>query len=271
MDGTAVSSGREQYLAKWEQKAEWPLAVVAVVFMVAYSVEILGDPSDQARQALDWTMAVSWLAFAVDYVVRLAIAPQRGRWFVQHLLDLAIVVLPVLRPLRLLRLLMLVSALQRAIGTAIRGRVAIYTACSAILLIYAASLAIYETERNIPGSSITSFGDALWWAIATVTTVGYGDYAPVTTSGRIIAACLMIGGISIIGVVTATIASWIVQRVAEEDDANAAATREQIETLRAEIQDLRALILEVSTSTGTRSSESAAEPALSSPSGTMST
>lgn len=153
-----------------------------------------------------------------------------------------VVALPALRPLRLLRLLVVVSVLQRAIGTAIRGRVAVYTISSAILFLYAASLAIYETERDVPGASIASFGDALWWSITTVTTVGYGDYSPVTTQGRVIAACLMIGGISLIGVVTATIASWIVERVSEGDDANAAATRAQIDELREEVQNLQTLL-----------------------------
>lgn len=238
--------GSSQALDRWERRAEWPLAIVAVIFLVVYSVQVLADPSVSVRVGLDWVLAIAWLVFAVDYVARLALAPDRGRWFVRHVLDLAIVVLPALRPLRLLRLLVVVAALQRAIGTAIRGRVAVYTVCSAILFLYAASLAIYETERDVPGASIASFGDALWWSVTTVTTVGYGDYSPVTASGRVIAACLMIGGISLIGVVTATIASWIVERVSEGDDANAAATRAQIESLRDEVQKLQTLLAALS-------------------------
>lgn len=85
---------------------------------------------------------------------------------------------------------------------------------------------------------ITSFGKALWWSITTVTTVGYGDLYPVTSTGRVIAALLMVGGISLIGVVTASLASWIVQRVAEEDAASQSATVEHVEELRAEIRAL---------------------------------
>lgn len=240
--GEENTIGSSQALDRWEGRAEWPLAIVAVIFLVGYSVQVLADPNVSVRVGLDWVLAIAWFVFVVDYVARLALAPDRGRWFVRHIFDLAIVVLPALRPLRLLRLLVVVSALQRAIGTAIRGRVAVYTVCSAILFLYAASLAIYETERDVPGASITSFGDALWWSVTTVTTVGYGDYSPVTASGRVIAACLMIGGISLIGVVTATIASWIVERVSEGDDANAAATRAQIENLRDEVQNLQALL-----------------------------
>jgi voltage-gated potassium channel len=160
------------------------------------------------------------------------------RWFFNHLLDLAIVALPFLRPLRLLRLVVLVKVMQHAFGVAIRGRVVVYTACSATLLIYVASLAVLEAERGYPGSDIKSFGEALWWSVVTVTTVGYGDFSPVSVTGRIIAVLLMIGGISLIGVVTGTLASWIVQRVSEEDTAHQTATRAEIDALRADVQRL---------------------------------
>lgn len=226
-------------LERWERRAEWPLALVALAFLVAYSVQVLAQPRMWTDVALDVIVVVSWAVFVVDYAVRLTLAHDRGRWFVRHLADLAVVVLPLVRPLRMLRLLMLVAALQKALGGAIRGRVVVYTVSSAILFIYVASLAMLESERGHPDAAITSFGEALWWSITTVTTVGYGDYAPVTTSGRIIAVLLMVGGISLIGVVTATVASWIVQRVAEEDDGNRAATAEQITALHSEIADLR--------------------------------
>jgi voltage-gated potassium channel len=154
-------------------------------------------------------------------------------------LDLAIVALPFLRPLRLLSLAMVVDVFQRAVGDTIRGRVIVYTVFGAVVMIYAASLAILDIERHVPGAHITSFGDALWWSI---TTVGYGDLTPVTGGGRVVAVVLMIGGISLVGVVTATLASWIVQRVAEEDTTNQAATRAQIEELREEIQRLAKLV-----------------------------
>ena len=71
-------------------------------------------------------------------------------------------------------------------------------------------------QRAISAGATSSFGKALWWSITTVTTVGYGDVYPVTNTGRVIAVLLMIGGISLVGVVTAALASWIIERVAEE-------------------------------------------------------
>jgi voltage-gated potassium channel len=229
-------------LERWEQRTEWPLAAVAASFLLVYSVQVLDRPHGDLERALSLVTTVSYAVFVIDYIARLALASERRHWFFRHLFDLAIVALPLLRPLRLLRLVLLVVALQKAVGGAIRGRVVIYTATSAVLLIYVASLAVLEAERADPHASIISFGDAVWWSITTMTTVGYGDFTPVTTTGRVIAVVLMMGGISLLGIVTATLASWIVQRVAEEDTANQAATRAQIEQLRAEIRSFAALV-----------------------------
>lgn len=105
-------------------------------------------------------------------------------------------------------------------------------------------MAVLETEREAPDASITSFGDALWWALTTVTTVGYGDHLPVTARGRLVAAALMVGGIALLGVVTATFASWLIDRVAEVEEESAAATQRDIRALTAELAELRAMLTE---------------------------
>lgn len=221
-------------LTRWEDSTEWPLAAAALIFLAAYSIRVLLEPQGRVETAVDLATWITWGLFLIDYLIRLSLAAERSRWFFRHLPDLAIVALPLLRPLRLLRLVVLVAALQKAIGGAIRGRVVVYTAFSVVLLIYVASLAVLEAERFLPDSKITNFQDAVWWSIATITTVGYGDLYPVSATGRAIAVLLMIGGISLLGVVTATLASWIVERVAEEDTAKTAATSAHIDTLRDE-------------------------------------
>jgi voltage-gated potassium channel len=220
-------------LQRFEDRTEWPLAIVAIIFLVVYSVQVLAHPSEPWKAAIDITLWVIWGVFGVDYVARLCLATDRLRWFGRHLFDFAIVALPILRPLRLLRLVVLIAALQKVLGGAVRGRVVIYTASSAVLLLYAGSLATLEAEHGHSGK-INNFGDALWWSICTVTTVGYGDESPVTSQGRLIAVLLMIGGIGLVGTVTATLASWIVQRVAQEDNEFQAATAAQLEALRQE-------------------------------------
>lgn len=241
--GPTVAAPR---LERWQSHTEWPLATVAVIFLAAYSVRVLLEPQGRTEAALQLVIWITWAVFLADYVARFCLATNRVQWFVRHLLDLAVVALPLLRPLRLLRLVVLIAALQKAIGGAIRGRVVVYTVCGVVLLVYVASLAILDVERYEPDSKITTFGDAVWWSITTITTVGYGDLSPVTGVGRVIAVALMIGGISLVGIVTATLASWIVQRVAEEDTAGQAATAAQIDALRIDLeQRVEALGIEI--------------------------
>jgi voltage-gated potassium channel len=229
-------------LERFERRTEWPLAAIASAFLGLYSVQVLAQPRGETARAVDAALFGLYLVFVIDYVARLYLANPRGIWFFRHLFDLALVALPFMRPLRLLSLAVVIEVLQRAVGHTIRGRVVVYTVCGAVVIVYAGSLAILQAERNQPGAKISSFGDAVWWAITTVTTVGYGDLSPVTTMGRVVAVALMIGGITLVGTVTATLASWIVQRVAEEDTAAEAVTRQQIDELREEIRRLASLV-----------------------------
>ena len=225
-------------LERYEQHTEWPLAAVALGFLGLYSVRVLADLHGGAAHAVKVALAAAYLVFVVDYVARLTLARPRGKWFIRHLWELPIILLPFLRPLRLLSLAVVVKTLEHAIGHTIRGRVILYTICGAAAIVYAASLAVLESERGQPGAAINTMGDALWWAMTTVTTVGYGDLTIVTGAGRLVAVALMMAGITLLGVVTATLASWIVQRVSEEDEANQAATAAQIDRLQHEIRQL---------------------------------
>ena len=225
-------------LRAWERATEWPLTGAAVVFLGAYAWEVLTNAQGGAKNAAELVIDAVWVLFGVDYLVRLALAPNRGHWFLHHLPDLAVIVLPVLRPLRLLRLVTLVSIMQRSAGTALRGRITLYTAGSASLLIFTSALATLDAERHEPGTSIRTFGQALWWALTTITTIGYGDTVPVSTEGRFIAALLMIGGVALIGVVTATLASWIVSLVEEENAEQEAATQAQVAALQQQVSEL---------------------------------
>ncbi|MCV7094144.1 ion transporter [Mycobacterium kubicae] len=222
----------------WAQRTEWPLALVAVAFIAIYSVQVLGRPTGAEAHFLWLASWGAWSLFVGDYFARLLLASNRRKWFLQHLFDLLIVALPLMRPLRMLRLVVFFGVLQKAIGDAVRGRILIYTISGVMLLIYVASLAILDTERGQRGATITSFGEAVWWSITTVTTIGYGHLYPITVTGRVIAVLLMIGGISLVGVVTASLASWIVEEVSETDVRSQAATAAEIDELRHEIRAL---------------------------------
>lgn len=204
------------------------MLAAAVVFLTAYSIQVIANLKPSQADAIETTIWITWAAFAVDYIASLYLAPNKGRWFVRNLHELVILVLPVLRPLRLLRLVTLLRILHRTGGNALRGRIVTYVLASAALLIYAGALAVLDAEGNADGSNITNFGDALWWAMTTITTVGYGDHFPVTLMGRLVAGGLMVGGIAVLGVVTASVASWLVDHVALETAADVEANEEPL-------------------------------------------
>lgn len=217
---------------RWHDITYWPLIVTSLVFLVAYSWQVIADLQGTAYLVARAVVAATWVIFAIDYVVRLAITRPRGPWFRSHLFDLAVVAIPALRPLRLLRALTVISVLHRTAGSALRSRIAIYGAGAAAILIYVAALAVLEAERGAPGANIENFGDAVWWAFVTITTVGYGDFYPVTAWGRIVAVLLMCGGVAVVGVVTATVSSWVIEKAAgRTSDDDEAATRGQVREL----------------------------------------
>lgn len=87
----------------------------------------------------------------------------------------------------------------------------VYGIGASAILVYISALAVLEAERNAAGATIKTFRDAIWWACVTVSTTGYGDYTPVTSAGRLTATALMFGGMALIGVTTATLASLMIE------------------------------------------------------------
>lgn len=220
---------RDMTLKKWESITEWPLTVLSFLFLIMYAWQILAQPIGVWNDLAEWSMNALWVVFGVDYLLSLLLAEKKWDWFVHHLFDLIIVVLPMVRPLRVLRVLTALNALHRTSGMALRGRITMYAAASVVLIVFIGALAVLDAERYAPGASIRNFGQALWWTFVTITTVGYGDYSPITGTGRVIAFVLMLGGIALIGVVTATLASWIVDEVGAEEKKETQITREQVE------------------------------------------
>jgi voltage-gated potassium channel len=236
---------REALRRRYEELSQWPLVALALLFVAAYAWGVLrpGLP-DWLLTTLHGVTVVAWPVFLADYLLRLALAEQRGRFVRQNWVDGVAVLLPLLRPLRLLSLIRVVRVLDRRLTTSLHGRVAAYVTLTASLVVFMASLAVYDAERGAPGASITHYGDALWWALTTITTVGYGDEYPVTEQGRLVAVLLMVGGIALLGVVTAAVASWFVGRVTEaaqaQDDEDDAALRAEVRALALEVRQLRA-------------------------------
>jgi|UniRef100_A0AAU3HUZ7 voltage-gated potassium channel len=225
---------------RWERRTQRPLLVLAVAFALGYAVPIVdsGAGRSVARvcTVVEW---VVWGAFAADYLVRLALARQRRDFVRTHWLDLCAVILPILQPLRLLRLVSTLMLVGRRARMASQIRLTTYVGGSVVGLLMFGSLAVLSVERDSPNGNIKTLGDAVWWSFTTMTTVGYGDHAPTTGMGRVLAVGLMLSGIALLGVVTANIAAWFISRF-EKDDVEERRQTAAIEALTAEVQALRA-------------------------------
>ncbi len=216
----ARSDGADERLAT---RTEKPMLVLALVFLVVLVWPYLHrSASTQVRATLGAANIVIWAAFAAEYLARLGLAPDRRRFVRTNLLDLIVVLVPMLRPLRVLRafralralrLLSVVGLVGRLGRSTLQARVTVYVSVISSVVLVAGALAVLEMERGVPEATIKTVGDALWWALITVTTVGYGDRYPVSGAGRIVASTLMITGIALIGVVTASIAAWFVRHI----------------------------------------------------------
>ena len=144
-----------------------------------------------------------------------------------------------LRPLRALRVVVALNILGRRGGGFARGRVVASVAAAVAVVAFVAALAVLDAERAHAGANIRTFGDAAWWAATTVTTVGYGDRYPTTAEGRLVAVGLMVTGIALLGVITAALASWFVEKLAQVQAAEER-TEEEVTDLAAEVRALRA-------------------------------
>ncbi|MFI7340221.1 potassium channel family protein [Streptomyces sp. NPDC050085] len=227
---------------RWERHTQRPLLAFALAFAVAYAVPIVRP--DASRAVNDACLVVEWVvwgAFALDYLVRLVLAPDRLHFVRSHPLDLLAVVLPLAQPLRLLRVVSTLLLVGRRARMAEQIRLTTYVAGAVVGLLMFGSLAVLSVERESPEGNIKTLGDAVWWSFTTMTTVGYGDHAPTTGMGRVIAVGLMLSGIALLGVVTANIAAWFISRF-DKDDAEERRQTEAIEALAHEVRALRAQV-----------------------------
>jgi voltage-gated potassium channel len=207
-----------------------PVTALAFLMIPVLLVPLIRPLHGAVAVSFDAADYVIWALFAVDYGVRFGLAPDRPRFVRTHVFDLAVVALPFLRPLRALRALrglgelravrlLQASRLAAFVGTGfghareiIRRRGLHYVAGLVIAIMFVAAGLEVAFEAHAKGSNIHSYGDALWWAVVTVTSVGYGDQYPVTIAGRAVAVVLMITGIALFGVVAASIASYFVEQ-----------------------------------------------------------
>lgn len=231
---------------------EWAMALLALAVVPALVLEDrAANPSLRAAAiATNWFV---WIAFTAEFLVGLTRAVEKRRFIRESWFDLLIIGLspPIvpnalqgtraLRALRLLRLLRASAVLAIGLRSAKRAfgkRKFHYALLVAMGIVGLGALGAYAVERG-QNKAITSPSDALWWAIVTATTVGYGDVSPVTSEGRILAVILMLTGIGVIGIFTGTLASMFVEGEEETTRQSLEARLEAIERKLDEILQRR--------------------------------
>jgi voltage-gated potassium channel len=224
-----------------ESAFEWPILVAALLVIPVVVIEQsdLGDPWRSLAAVANWAI---WIAFATELIVMLIVVPDKWNWIRRHPLEVAVVVLTppflpaafqsarVLRLLRLLRLVRIAPLARRLFSLDGLRYVALLVGLAAL-----GGGAMYAAVEDV------STWDGVWWAVSTMTTVGYGDEFPVTVLGRLLAMGLMIIGIGFIAVLTGAVAERFLATQIEETEAQ---VTEEVDRAEAEVLDeLREIML----------------------------
>lgn len=238
----ARQNGRVIYL-------ELLVLVLSVLSLAALVAELLIPLSPEERHLLNRFDDVVCGIFLMDVAVHWWLAPSKGRFIRWGWIDVvsSIPTLDFLRWGRIFRVLRILRALRSFHAVAehfradrARGTFVIVGLLSLIAVLFA-TIAVYELEHARPEANIHTPGDALWWAFATITTIGYGDRFPVTFAGRTIAVLLVVFGLSFFGTFTAYVASFFLEKAQLKEETEIQQLIREVRHLRTKVEDLEAL------------------------------
>ena len=196
----------------WERWSTVPLAILALLYLGFYSLEVLGDLPPMVFFDFVVISDVIWGIFILDFAARFFLSNEKVTFLKRNAIELVALILPFFRAFRMFRVVIALGFLSR-VGKTLSARINIYVGLILPLLIYVCALGVYDAEHKAPGANITNFGDSIWWAFVTICTIGYGDYYPVTFEGRAIAVLLMVAGLAFISVITVSVATMFLNRL----------------------------------------------------------
>ncbi|MGL5430594.1 MAG: potassium channel family protein [Vibrio sp.] len=198
---------RKKLLAKVETTTETPMLILSVLYVVVALLPDIADLTSDDLEFLDGLLWIIWGIFATELLVKIFISPKPWQYMLQNWPDVLIVAMPFLRPLRFLRILLVLPKAWKQTKSVLRQKTFSFIGLTSLSTVLLSAAFVYLVEKGTP-SPINSYTDALWWAMTTITTVGYGDMYPVTGFGRGVAVFLMLTGITLFGLLTASVASF---------------------------------------------------------------
>lgn len=200
---------RAKLLAAFESKTEVPMLILSLIYVLLALIPDVAQLDQEEHHFINQLIWLVWGIFATELAIKILLSQQRGRYLMQNWPDVLIVAMPFLRPLRFIRILFILPRTWRQTKAVLRQKTLSFIGLTSLLTVMLSSAFVYLVERG-SDSPIEDYSDALWWAMTTITTVGYGDMYPVTAFGRGVAVFLMLTGITLFGLLTASVASFFV-------------------------------------------------------------
>ena len=242
---------RSEVLHELEDWLETPMLVLSFVWLVLLLIELIWG----LNPMLEIIGTAIWIVFILDFALRFTLAPHKLDYLKNNsltavsLLAPALRILRIVRPLRLLlltrttrglRLLRVVSSLHRgmrALSASLGRRGFGYVVLLSLVITSVGAAGMYAFENNPAGRGLNSYGDALWWTAMIMTTLG-SEFWPQTAEGRILCVILSLYAFTVFGYVAATLATFFIDRDAENEESQVAGAK-SIKELRNEIELLR--------------------------------
>jgi len=218
--GAKPSGGRHELVDRIEQVTKFPMTILGVAWLVL-AIAILGtDVNGSASTVFVGGLFAVWVIMLVEYLVRLVVTPDTRGYLKRRWIEPATVVVPLFQGWHVVgieKMSLLFHEAELRLEAILKHHSLFRVLIAVVVTLFLGAWLVLLFEDKARGSNIHDYPDALWWAIVTVTTVGYGDRFPVTEGGRVVAVVLMLVGIGLIGVLTATVASVFIK---EHTDAN---------------------------------------------------
>jgi voltage-gated potassium channel len=236
---------REKLSRRLEQIIEIPMVALALVWLLLLIVDLIYGLNSTLQMISDGI----WIAFVLEFCVRLFIAPQKLKFLARNWLTALSLILPafrIVRPLRAFRalrgarVLRVVSSLNRgmkALGAAMGRRGFGYVLILTVLVAFGGAAGMFALEKDSPAGGFQDYWDALWWTAMTLTTLGT-SYTPGSGEGRVLAFLIAVYAFSVFGYLAATLASFFVERDAASSETQTAG-KSDLQRIYGELEQIR--------------------------------